>query len=160
MAPKRRSDGSSSNDEEFDPHDFEEQDSTDTDEAVSDDERVRRASRSRSNHRGSGFKDQGQPWSKAEVDNLLQSVGRQLRVGDREGQNVNWAQVAAELAPRTPKQCREKWKNDHRPGVRKGDWSQQEEMVLAEAHARHGNRWSEIVQYLPRRSENCIKNRW
>lgn len=35
-----------------------------------------------------------------------------------------------------------------------------QEYVLVLMHSRFGNKWSEIARFLPRRSENSIKNNW
>jgi hypothetical protein len=155
MAPSRRPKKDSQKDEDFDTDELEgEQESSDAEEEAGfAAPRVGRRSRR-------SAKDQGQAWSAGELKLLLQSVEKQLQPDDPGGQRVDWLKVAGQLSRRTAKQCREKWRNDHRPGVRKGEWSQQEELVLAKAHAKHGSRWLEVVKYLPRRSENCIKNRW
>lgn len=71
----------------------------------------------------------------------------------------HFARNATSPARRAP-QCREKWKNDLRPGLTKEPWSLQEEFMLALAHSKFGNCWSEVAKFLPRRAENTIKNHW
>jgi myb proto-oncogene protein len=162
MPHKRRSDDRSPDDEGFSPDGFEQlrSSASDTEADSEEDELCGPSGRGAARKGSRSARDPGQPWSQSELTKLLNGVNQQLVAGDATGQQVDWAYVAAELGRRSAKQCREKWRNDLRPGTVKGEWSWQEEMVLVRAHGVHGTSWSTITRYLPRRAENCCKNRW
>ena len=50
------------------------------------------------------------------------------------------------ILKRSGKQCRERWYNHLCPGISKRAWSDVEEKLIFEAHAIHGNKWSEIAK--------------
>eukprot|EP00882_Tetradesmus_deserticola_P028643 GHRQ01031912.1.p2 GENE.GHRQ01031912.1~~GHRQ01031912.1.p2 ORF type:complete len:166 (+),score=50.96 GHRQ01031912.1:427-924(+) len=92
-------------------------------------------------------------WTTDEHDKLAYLV-------DKWGSEKNWAKVAEEMPGRTGKQCRERWLNHMKPGIVKGNWSPEEEFLLAQCHALVGSHWSKMTKRLPGRTENSIKNFW
>jgi hypothetical protein len=91
------------------------------------------------------------PWTAEEDQIILRCV--------QEG-NLKWAAIADLIPGRLGKQCRERWYNNLDPALKKGEWTEEEDRVLAEAQAKWGNAWTKIARSLPGRSENAVKNRW
>ena len=71
----------------------------------------------------------------------------------------NWGAISDHVPGRTPKQCRERWINHMDPSIKKGEWSNAEDVLIIKKQAELGNKWSLISKMLPGRTENAVKIR-
>lgn len=74
--------------------------------------------------------------------------------------NTKWTQVCQMLPGRTAKQCRERWKNHLSPGVKKGPWSREEDLIIVMMMTRVGLSWTRIARVLDGRTDAAIANRF
>nr|AXY87640.1 myb-related protein 306-like protein [Cymbidium sinense]QDL88459.1 myb-related protein 306-like isoform X2 [Cymbidium ensifolium] len=73
----------------------------------------------------------------------------------------NWRAVPTNTGlMRCSKSCRLRWTNYLRPGIKRGNFTDQEEKLIIHLQALLGNRWAAIASYLPERTDNDIKNYW
>lgn len=72
----------------------------------------------------------------------------------------SWGVIAQNIHKRSGKQCRQRWHNHLRYGVKKGEWTIEQYWILALGAKAFGKRWSKIANYLPGRTDNTIKNQW
>ncbi|RHN75554.1 putative transcription factor MYB-HB-like family [Medicago truncatula] len=73
--------------------------------------------------------------------------------------NWNFVQKNSGLL-RCGKSCRLRWANHLRPNLKKGSFSEEEEKIIIELHAKLGNKWARMATQLPGRTDNEIKNFW
>ncbi|XP_066352898.1 myb-related protein 306-like [Miscanthus floridulus] len=73
----------------------------------------------------------------------------------------NWRAVPTSTGlMRCSKSCRLRWTNYLRPGIKRGNFSDQEEKLIIHLQALLGNRWAAMASYMPERTDNDIKNYW
>ncbi|XP_051123259.1 myb-related protein 306-like [Andrographis paniculata] len=93
------------------------------------------------------------PWT-PEEDIILVSYIQQHGPG-------NWRAVPTNTGlMRCSKSCRLRWTNYLRPGIKRGNFTEDEERMIIHLQALLGNRWAAIASYLPQRTDNDIKNYW
>lgn len=93
------------------------------------------------------------PWT-PEEDIMLVSYVQEHGPG-------NWRSVPTNTGlRRCSKSCRLRWTNYLRPGIRRGEFTDDEEKMIIQLQALLGNKWAAIASYLPERTDNDIKNYW
>ena len=71
-----------------------------------------------------------------------------------------WSEISRLLGSKGPKQCRRRWGNHLNANNKTESWSPQEDALLLDAHARLGNRWTELARLVGGRTDNAVKNRF
>jgi hypothetical protein len=92
------------------------------------------------------------PWTIEEDQKLTEWV--------RNNGPYNWAKCSSIILGRSGKQCRERWFNSLSPGIKKGNWSVQEDYLIFKLYNEHGSKWAKIASFFDGRTENSIKNRF
>jgi len=90
------------------------------------------------------------PWS-SEEDQILKKYVEDH--GPR-----HWAQCAEILQERTGKQCSERWRNCLNEGIRKGEWTAEENLLVLKLYDKFKS-YKKIAIVFPGRTENSLKNR-
>nr|BAM08930.1 asymmetric leaves1 [Asparagus asparagoides] len=96
-----------------------------------------------------------QRWS-TEEDALLRSYVK--RYGPRE-----WSLVSQRMdVPfhRDAKSCLERWKNYLAPSIKKGSLTKEEQLLVIQLQAKHGNKWKKIAAEVPGRTAKRLGKWW
>lgn len=96
-----------------------------------------------------------QRW-RAEEDALLRAYVKQY--GPRE-----WHLVSQRMNTplnRDAKSCLERWKNYLKPGIKKGSLTEEEQRLVIQLQAKHGNKWKKIAAEIPGRTPKRLGKWW
>lgn len=96
-----------------------------------------------------------QRW-RAEEDALLRAYVRQY--GPKE-----WHLVSQRMNTplnRDAKSCLERWKNYLKPGIKKGSLTEEEQRLVIQLQAKHGNKWKKIAAEVPGRTAKRLGKWW
>ena len=92
------------------------------------------------------------PWTAPEDQLLVETVNK-FGAG-------RWSTIAANIAGRSGKQCRERYYMHLVPGVKKDAWTEEEDAIIAASVAELGTKWVQIASRLPGRTDLGVKNRY
>lgn len=67
--------------------------------------------------------------------------------------------MGSDATYRTAKQCKEHYSYHLDPNLRKGHWTEEEDIQLLRLHLAEGKRWQKIASLMNGRTENSVKNR-
>lgn len=89
----------------------------------------------------SGVSGKKRLWTEVEDNILVEYVSKH---GDS-----NWSNVQRVTGlSRTGKSCRLRWRDQLRPGLKKEQFSPEEEKLIGDLHYKMGNQWAVIAQYV------------
>ena len=88
-----------------------------------------------------------------EEDELLK------KLVDKHGE-TNWMTIASHMKTRSPRQCRERYRNYLSSNLINGPWTFEEEQLLEEKVREFGQKWSKITPFFESRSDVNLKNHW
>ena len=75
--------------------------------------------------------------------------------------STDWAVISKHMqTSRSPKQCRERWCYILKPGLKKGDWTNEEDDAIIMMHKDIGNQWAVMSRKLEGRTDIDVKNRF
>ncbi|CAH8362210.1 unnamed protein product [Eruca vesicaria subsp. sativa] len=93
------------------------------------------------------------PWTQEEDEKLVDHI--------QNHGHGNWKALPKQAGlNRCGKSCRLRWINYLRPGIKRGNFTEEEEETIINFHSLLGNKWSSIAGNLPGRTDNEIKNYW
>lgn len=71
-----------------------------------------------------------------------------------------WTLCSKLFSERSATQCRERWKNSLDPSIKKGDWSEKEDLELFFAIRKHMFSWKKVSMELEGRTRISCRNRY
>lgn len=78
----------------------------------------------------------------------------------KENGNKDWGKISQILLGRTPRQCRDRYRNYLREGLNSHPWTEEEDSIIKKMHNEIGPKWVTISKMLNERNGIDVKNRW
>ncbi|KAI8140269.1 Homeodomain-like protein [Fennellomyces sp. T-0311] len=101
-------------------------------------------------------------WTEHEDAVLKYSFLEFSGIPDGEGgfQPIPWNRIAERIPNRTGIQCQARWTEALDPTVRKGKWSEEEDVLLRAGVEKFGRCWIRIAETVPGRTQRQCRTRW
>ncbi|KAI7848297.1 Homeodomain-like protein [Circinella umbellata] len=101
-------------------------------------------------------------WTEHEDAVLKYSFLEFSGIPDGEGgfQPIPWNKIAERIPNRTGIQCQARWTEALDPSVRKGKWSDDEDILLRAGVDKFGRCWIRIAETVPGRTQRQCRTRW
>ena len=77
-----------------------------------------------------------------------------------QSQGLSWPAIASQLPGRVAEQVRDRFINYLDSNRKMTEWTKEEDELLTKLQRSIGNKWTEMSQLIPGRTESSIKNRW
>jgi hypothetical protein len=90
-------------------------------------------------------------WSELE-DQLLIEVAKRLR--------RNWNKISRYFPDKHKSAIRRRWENRLDPGIKKANWTEEEDEIIKALIVQKGRKWKKIARSLPSRPPDMVKNRY
>jgi len=90
-------------------------------------------------------------WKKEEDQRIIDLVNKHGKA---------WSKISKVLGTRNGKQIRDRYINVLDPEIRKGKFTEEEDVKLIQLFKQHGPKWATIAKYYPNRTADMIKNRF
>ncbi|OMJ70963.1 hypothetical protein SteCoe_30937 [Stentor coeruleus] len=97
-------------------------------------------------------------WSQNE-DEMLANLINRFGCKWSKISNVLNEEIHNRLNIRNSKTCKERWNNYLNPDINRGQWTDDEDILLLKGFLKHGNKWSAIAKLVPNRIQGLVKNR-
>ena len=71
---------------------------------------------------------------------------------------TKWRVAAQAVGSRNARGCQRHWENNLRPGLKKGDWSEEEKEELRTLYYRYHRNIARVAKHFPNRGPNKLNN--
>ncbi|ORY49994.1 hypothetical protein BCR33DRAFT_656819, partial [Rhizoclosmatium globosum] len=99
-------------------------------------------------------------WTTDEDNLLIAAVEHEVTVLETPCADINWQKIAMAVPGRTGVQCAARYQEALDPGIRKGKWLDEEDVLLKEGLMKYGKSWVKIAAGIPNRTQRQCRTRW